>query len=132
MQLPDRIDGSYSDWLHTLDDNAGLRDLVDFLPATMAVIISYFSAEVTRGIWKPVPMNGTDWPSPAANLLSIESEMNEILASAGVTASNFYPGMVPCYFNFILGNRHLKKLKNYYLKQSDLHIRCFRCQWQHW
>ena len=40
---------------------AGLRDLVDFLPASLAAIIDYFSSEVTRGVWKLVPMNGTDW-----------------------------------------------------------------------
>lgn len=32
--------------------------------ATLATIVSYFSAEVTQGIW--AYMNGTDWPSPAA------------------------------------------------------------------
>ncbi|KAL5738909.1 hypothetical protein ACOSQ2_028089 [Xanthoceras sorbifolium] len=70
--------------LSSRDLTTGLRDLVDFLPASLAAIISYFSAEVTRGIWKPVPMNGTDWPSPAAILPSVESEMKEILAGAGV------------------------------------------------
>lgn len=76
---------------------------MDFLPASLATIITYFSAEVTRGLWKPVPMNGTDWPSPAANLTSVESEMKEVLAAAGVnvpTASSgrfqnlFYPACV--------------------------------------
>lgn len=66
------------------DLTTGLRDLVDFLPASLGAIISYFSAEVTRGIWKPVLMNGIDWPSPAAILQSIESEIKEILAAAGV------------------------------------------------
>lgn len=28
---------------------SGLRDLVDFLPASIAAIIDYFSSEVTRG-----------------------------------------------------------------------------------
>lgn len=62
---------------------AGLRDLVDFLPASLAVIVSYFSAEVTRGIWRPVPMNGKDWPSPAI-LPSVLSEIKAILAAVGV------------------------------------------------
>lgn len=70
--------------LSSRDLTTGLRDLVDFLPASLATIVSYFSAEVTRGIWKPVLMNGKDWPSPAANLLTIESEIKEILAAAGV------------------------------------------------
>ncbi|XP_031261949.1 mediator of RNA polymerase II transcription subunit 33A-like isoform X1 [Pistacia vera] len=70
--------------LSSRDLTTGLRDLVDFLPASLAAIISYFSAEVTRGVWKPVPMNGIDWPSPAANLPSIESELKAILAAAGV------------------------------------------------
>ncbi|XP_073105034.1 mediator of RNA polymerase II transcription subunit 33A isoform X2 [Elaeis guineensis] len=82
--------------LSSRDLTTGLRDLVDFLPASLATIISYFSAEITRGIWKPVPMNGTDWPSPAANLLSVESEIKEILASAGVHIASCYPrGMPP-------------------------------------
>ncbi|XP_022887125.1 mediator of RNA polymerase II transcription subunit 33A-like isoform X3 [Olea europaea var. sylvestris] len=70
--------------LSSRDMTTGLRDLVDFLPASLATIITYFSAEVTRGLWKPVPMNGTDWPSPAATLTSVESEMKEVLAAAGV------------------------------------------------
>ncbi|KAH9309639.1 hypothetical protein KI387_037550, partial [Taxus chinensis] len=61
-----------------------LRDLVDFLPASIATIVSYFSAEVTRGVWKPASMNGTDWPSPAANVLSIEAVIKEVLAATGV------------------------------------------------
>ncbi|KAF6172667.1 hypothetical protein GIB67_041990 [Kingdonia uniflora] len=73
----------------------GLRDLVDFLPASLASIISYLSAEITRGIWKPVTMNGIDWPSPAANLLSIESEINEILAAVGVTVPSCSAGDAP-------------------------------------
>ncbi|WOL04556.1 mediator of RNA polymerase II transcription subunit 33A-like [Canna indica] len=77
--------------LSSRDLTTGLRDLVDFLPASLAAIISYFSAEITRGIWKPVPMNGTDWPSPAPTLLSVESEVKEILASVGVHIQSCYP-----------------------------------------
>ncbi|KAJ7961023.1 Mediator of RNA polymerase II transcription subunit 33A-like [Quillaja saponaria] len=66
------------------DLTTGLRDLVDFLPASLAAIISYFSAEVTRGIWKSVAMNGVDWPSPAAILQTVELEMKDILAAVGV------------------------------------------------
>ena len=73
---------------------AGLRDLVDFLPASLAAIVSYFSAEITRGIWKPVPMNGIEWPSPGASLHSIEAEIKEILASAGVQIHSCYPRMI--------------------------------------
>lgn len=74
------------------DLTTGLKDLVDFLPASLVAIVSYFSAELTRGIWKPVSMNGIDWPSPAANLLLIESEIQEILASAGVNPPSCHPG----------------------------------------
>ena len=35
-------------------------------------------------------MNGIDWPSPAANLLSVESEVKEILASVGVHVPSCY------------------------------------------
>ncbi|KAK6940856.1 hypothetical protein RJ641_030387 [Dillenia turbinata] len=62
----------------------GLKDLADFLPATLATIASYFSAEVTRGVWKPAFMNGTDWPSPAANLSNVEQQIKKILAATGV------------------------------------------------
>lgn len=75
---------------------------MDFLPASIATIISYFSAEITRGIWKPVPMNGTDWPSPAPTLLSIESEVKEILASAGVHINSCYPRMCFILYSIIL------------------------------
>ncbi|KAL6619463.1 hypothetical protein ACP70R_034602 [Stipagrostis hirtigluma subsp. patula] len=73
--------------LSSRDLITGLRDLVDFLPASLAAIVSYFSAEITRGIWKPVMLNGTDWPSPSATLLSVESEIQEVLAFAGVHIS---------------------------------------------
>ncbi|KAI3449600.1 hypothetical protein Pfo_006265 [Paulownia fortunei] len=66
----------------------GLKDLADFLPASLATIVSYFSAEVTRGLWKPAFMNGTDWPSPAANLSMVEQQIKKILAATGVN--------VPC------------------------------------
>ncbi|XP_057546589.1 mediator of RNA polymerase II transcription subunit 33A-like [Amaranthus tricolor] len=62
----------------------GLKDLADFLPASLAAIVCYFSAEVTRGIWKPALMNGTDWPSPAANLSNVEEQIKKILAATGV------------------------------------------------
>ncbi|KAG2404470.1 Mediator of RNA polymerase II transcription subunit 33A REF4-related 1 protein [Vigna angularis] len=70
-----------------------LRDLVDFLPASLAAIIDYFSSEVTRGVWKLVPMNGTDWPSPAALLPSIELEIKAILTHVGVEVPNCSSGM---------------------------------------
>ncbi|XP_051118470.1 mediator of RNA polymerase II transcription subunit 33A-like isoform X2 [Andrographis paniculata] len=66
----------------------GLKDLADFLPGSLGTIVSYFSAEVTRGLWKPAYMNGTDWPSPAANLSSVEQQIKKILAATGVN--------VPC------------------------------------
>jgi hypothetical protein len=47
-------------------------------------IASYFSAEVTRGVWKPAFMNGTDWPSPAAYLPLVEQQIKKILAATGV------------------------------------------------
>lgn len=62
----------------------GLKDLADYLPASLATIVSYFSAEVTRGVWKPAFMNGTDWPSPAANLSYVEEQIKKILAATGV------------------------------------------------
>ncbi|OAY49665.1 mediator of RNA polymerase II transcription subunit 33B [Manihot esculenta] len=62
----------------------GLKDLADFLPASLATIVSFLSAEVTRGLWKPVFMNGTDWPSPAANLATVEQQIKKIISATGV------------------------------------------------
>ncbi|XP_048336798.2 mediator of RNA polymerase II transcription subunit 33B isoform X1 [Ziziphus jujuba] len=70
----------------------GLKDLADYLPATLATIVSYFSAEVTRGIWKPAYMNGTDWPSPAANLSTVEQQIKKILATTGVDVPSLLVG----------------------------------------
>ncbi|KAJ9185518.1 hypothetical protein P3X46_005145 [Hevea brasiliensis] len=81
--------------LSSRDLTTGLRDLIDFLPASIGAIISYFTAEVTRGTWKPVPMNGTDWPSPAAVLSYVESEMKEILSVAGVKFPSCSSGLSP-------------------------------------
>ncbi|KAI6698742.1 hypothetical protein NL676_018861 [Syzygium grande] len=81
--------------LSSRDLTTGLRDLVDFLPASLATIISYFSAEVTRGIWGPVPMNGIDWPSPTQSIRSVEFEIKEILAAAGVNIPSYSSGVAP-------------------------------------
>ncbi|VFQ64899.1 unnamed protein product [Cuscuta campestris] len=70
----------------------GLKDLADFLPASLATIVSYFSAEVTRAIWKPAFMNGSDWPSPAANLSSVEEQIKKILAATGVDVPSLAAG----------------------------------------
>ncbi|XP_049408909.1 mediator of RNA polymerase II transcription subunit 33A-like isoform X2 [Solanum stenotomum] len=70
----------------------GLKHLADFLPASLATITSYFSAEVTRGIWKPASMNGTDWPSPAANLAAVEQQVKKILADTGVDVPSLSVG----------------------------------------
>jgi hypothetical protein len=55
--------------------------------------VSYFSAEVTRGIWKPVFMNGTDWPSPAVNLSYVEEQIKKILAATGVDIPSLAAGI---------------------------------------
>lgn len=72
---------------------SGLKDLADFLPASLATMVSYFSAEVTRGIWKPAFMNGTDWPSPAANLSMVEQQIKKILAATGVDVPSLASGL---------------------------------------
>ncbi|CAI9285367.1 unnamed protein product [Lactuca saligna] len=71
----------------------GLKDLADFLPASLAIIVSYFSAEVSRGVWKPVFMNGTDWPSPAANLSKVEEHIKNILAATRVNVPSLLAGI---------------------------------------
>ncbi|KAF3621448.1 Mediator of RNA polymerase II transcription subunit 33B [Capsicum annuum] len=70
----------------------GLKDLADFLPGSLATIVSYFSAEVSRGIWKLASMNGTDWPSPAANLATVEQQIKKILAATGVNVPSLTIG----------------------------------------
>ncbi|MCD9643169.1 hypothetical protein HAX54_030388 [Datura stramonium] len=70
----------------------GLKDLADFLPGSLATIVSYFSAEVTRGIWMLASMNGTDWPSPAANLATVEQQIQKILAATGVNVPSLTVG----------------------------------------
>ncbi|KAF8053707.1 hypothetical protein N665_1381s0006 [Sinapis alba] len=69
----------------------GLKDLTDFLPASLATIVSYFSAEVSRGVWKPVFMNGMDWPNPATNLSNVEEYIKKILATTGVDIPSLTP-----------------------------------------
>ncbi|EPS68585.1 hypothetical protein M569_06182 [Genlisea aurea] len=70
----------------------GLKDLADYLPATLVAIVSYLSAEVTRGVWQSVFMNGTDWPSPAANLAGVEEQIKKILAATGVDVPSLEAG----------------------------------------
>ncbi|KZV43100.1 mediator of RNA polymerase II transcription subunit 33A [Dorcoceras hygrometricum] len=82
------------------DLTTGLKDLADFLPASLATIVSYFSSEVTRGLWKPAFMNGSDWPSPAANLSLVEEQINRTLAATGVnipclSVGGNYPVTIP-------------------------------------
>ncbi|KAK9726140.1 hypothetical protein RND81_05G192800 [Saponaria officinalis] len=72
------------DKLSPRDLATGLKDLADFFPASLASILSYFAAEVTRGVWKPASMNGTDWPSPAANLSFMEQQIHKVLAATGI------------------------------------------------
>ncbi|KAJ8748364.1 hypothetical protein K2173_003001 [Erythroxylum novogranatense] len=65
----------------------GLKYLADFLPACLATVVCYFSAEITRGIWRPALMNGIDWPSPA-NLPAVEQQIKKILGTAGLDVPN--------------------------------------------
>ncbi|KAF9607714.1 hypothetical protein IFM89_038598 [Coptis chinensis] len=51
-----------------------------------------FSRGNTRGIWKPVFMNGTDWPSPAAFLSTAEEQIKRILATTGVDVPSLAQG----------------------------------------
>ncbi|XVF64981.1 hypothetical protein PTKIN_Ptkin09bG0210200 [Pterospermum kingtungense] len=78
----------------------GLKDLADFLPACLATIVSCFSAEVSRGVWKPVVMNGMDWPSPAANWSNVEEHIKKILAATGVDVPRLAAGCYCCQLKF--------------------------------
>lgn len=70
-------------------------------------MVSYFSAEVTRGIWKPAFMNGTDWPSPAANLSIVEQQIKKILAATGVDMPRLAVGM--CLYLLIVKTKNNKQ-----------------------
>ncbi|CAD6220630.1 unnamed protein product [Miscanthus lutarioriparius] len=70
----------------------GLKDLADFLPASLATIVSYFSAEVTLGVWKPASMNGSDWPSPSVNLSMVDEHIKKIVAATGVDVPRLVTG----------------------------------------
>lgn len=93
--LPFVIDAALTacahDKLSPRDLATGLKDLADFFPASLASILSYFAAEVTRGVWKPASMNGTDWPSPAANLSIVEQQIQELLAATGIDVPSLAP-----------------------------------------
>ena len=67
--------------------------MADFLPASLATIVSYFLAEVSRGVWKPVFMNGTDWPSPAAHLSNVGEKIKKILAATGFDVPSLAAGL---------------------------------------
>lgn len=79
------------DKLSPRDLATGMKDLADFFPASLACILSYFAAEVTRGVWKPASMNGTDWPSPAANLAIVEQQIQKLLAATGIDVPSLAP-----------------------------------------
>lgn len=68
----------------------------------MATIVSYFSAEVTRGLWKPAFMNGSDWPSPAANLAYVEQQIKKILADTGVDVPSLSVGAHFILFHYLI------------------------------
>nr|CAN60712.1 hypothetical protein VITISV_036441 [Vitis vinifera] len=74
--------------LSSRDLTTGLRDLVDFLPASLVVIISYFSAEVSRGDSTAM------LPLPMAALVSLtitfklDKRLEYIHAVAGTSLAN--------------------------------------------
>lgn len=65
--------------------------MVDFLPASLGTIVSYLSAEIRRGVWKPAYMNGTDWPCPDANLPNIVEKIKIIVAASSVDVPSTAP-----------------------------------------
>ena len=79
---------------------SGLKDLADFLPASLATIVSYFSAEVTRGVWKPASMHGSDWPSPSVNLSMVEEHIKKIVAATGVAVPRLVSGAHPVAISY--------------------------------
>ncbi|KAL3644850.1 hypothetical protein CASFOL_010030 [Castilleja foliolosa] len=71
----------------------GLKDLADFLPPSLVTIFSYYSAEVSRGPWKPAIMNGIDWPNPSGYISIYEEQIKQILAATGVDVNVSCIGM---------------------------------------
>ncbi|KAL3647907.1 hypothetical protein CASFOL_008875 [Castilleja foliolosa] len=92
--VPFAIDAALSACAHgrisSRELTIGLKDLADFLPPSLVTIFSYYSAEVSRGLWKPAVMNGIDWPSPDGYLSMFEEKVKQMLAASGVNVN------VPC------------------------------------
>lgn len=102
---------------------------MDFLPASLATIVSYFSAEITRGVWKPVKMDGKNWPNPEHHL-ELEAEIKEILASAGVQVSSSYSCKfcLPCTCLWWYSCFHWKPS---YVHPSYVHPKISKMIWIH-
>ena len=47
-------------------------------------------------------MNGSDWPSPAANLANVEQQIKKILAATGVDIPSLPVGMFLVYFVLVI------------------------------
>ena len=112
---------------------SGLKDLADFLPASLATIVSYFSAEVTRGVWKPASMNGSDWPSPSVNLSMVEEHIKKIVAATGVDVPRLVTGAHPvtisCHeFCYSQHANFLAESNSDMLQEEVLRVR-FHCHW---
>lgn len=64
-------------------------------------------------------MNGTDWPSPAANLAIVEQQIKKILAATGVDVPSLAIGL-PLYFLFFFGLVEILIAQDNWIQYSPL------------
>lgn len=79
----------------------GLKDLIDFFSVLLVTIVSYFSDEVRRGVWKLVFMNGIDWLNFVVNLFNVEEYIKKIFVIIGVDIFSFVLGKIMLFGLFI-------------------------------
>lgn len=64
-------------------------------------------------------MNGTDWPSPAAVLQSVESEIKAILTHVGVAVPNCSSGILLVHYSNILVRCLLVSIESYQIQNTS-------------
>eukprot|EP00897_Mesotaenium_endlicherianum_P004620 jgi/Mesen1/4186/ME000219S03315 len=71
---------------------AGLKELVELVPAGIGSVATYLAGEAVRGTWKVVACSGGDWPKPGAQqLAAIDAEVRTVLAQSGVGRTAYFP-----------------------------------------
>eukprot|EP00850_Spirogloea_muscicola_P002436 SM000009S23565 [mRNA] locus=s9:764498:771082:- [translate_table: standard] len=80
--------------LTSSDAIKGLKDLVEFVPASIVPLANFLAAESMRGCWRVAAMNGSEWPTPASNLTAVEAEIQAALTDTGVDTPPHLSGVL--------------------------------------